>query len=532
MNLGWWLESATWDHGGKVAVINGDESKITYSELNSLANRLGNALKEKFALREDDVVSTLIGDDSFHAALMFAAFKAGAVFSPLNRSQLIDKYLYDVEIIKPKVLVVNSQFLETGKILKEKANIPHLAVVDVPGEEYPDMKKLAGEMPDRIRMAPRSSRDLAIINFTSATSGLAKGVMLTHGTFGASVLCSTFWCGLKSRESLLIALPLFHTAGLNNTMAAVIARASMIYLGGWDAEKAIYFLAKYRPDWLYLFVPTMVRDMARREAFKTLDLSNLKVQLAGEPVPAEVHEMLRKQGARTLCGYGMTETMPFVTTVASFYYGDDADLPPGAAGRPNKEFTRVKLVDVLTKEEIREPYVKGEVFITGDVLTPGYYNNPAVTRANIDEEGWFHSRDIAYMDDQGWYYISGRTDDIINSGGEKLSLIEVDQCLLKSTLVKDAACIGVGHDRFGEVPAAVIVPAEEVAEEKMKELLDKHCAENIERWKRPRLYIKVDEIPRTMAKRTKDLPKLRKMVDGIVLKDEEGVVSLGKIKGR
>jgi len=530
MNIGWWLESATWEHGDKIAVINPDEEKITYNELNALANQTGNVLREKFGINEDDVVCTLLDDNEFHVAVMFATFKVGAVFCPLNRSQLLDKFLYDVSIAKPKLLVTNARFLDVAKELKEKGNIEHLATVYVQDREYPNLRDLADGVSQGLRMTPRSNNDLAIINFTAGTSGPSKGVMLTHGTFGNSVLTSTFWCGVKSSETFFIPLYLFHTAGLNNTMAAIISRATIIYLGGWNPERAIYFLDKYKPDWVYLFVPTMVRDMARYESFKKLDLSNTKFQLAGEPVAAEIHEMLRKQGARTLCGYGMTETMPFVATVCSFYYGDDEIEPLGSVGKPNKEFTRVKLIDPFG-EEIKNPNVSGEVLITGDVLTPGYYKDPEKTKENIDEEGWFHSRDLAYMDENGWYYVSGRTDDIILSGGEKVSLIEVDEHLHKSPLVKDVACVGVGHDRFGEVPAAIVVPNEEISEEDLTEMLDKHMREgSLENWKRPRLYIKVDEIPRTMAKRTKNLPALRKMVEGIVLRDEDGVVSMGKVK--
>lgn len=137
------------------------------------------------------------------------------------------------------------------------------------------------------------------------------------------------------------------------------------------------------------------------------------------------------------------------------------------------------------------------------------------------------------MDEDGGYYISGRTDDIINFGAEKVSLIEVDEYLHKLPLVKDVACIGVEHDCFGWVPAAIVVPNEEISEEDLTEMLDKHRREgSLENWKRPRLYVKVDEIPRTMAKKTKDLHVLRKMVEGIVLRDEDGVVSMSKVKKR
>ena len=109
-------------------------------------------------------------------------------------------------------------------------------------------------------------------------------------------------------------------------------------------------------------------------------------------------------------------------------------------------------------------------------------------------------------------------------------MIEVDNYLYGSPLVKDVACLGVGHDRFGEVPVAFVAPSEEIDEEEMKNKLDKFCCGGLERWKRPRLYVKLDEIPRTLAKRTKNLPQLRAIIKEITLKNEDGVVSMGKIR--
>jgi len=530
MNLAWWLESATWEHGGKKAIIHGDETSLTYNELNGMANKIGNILKDDYDVQEDDRVCVHLPDDGWLIAIIFASFKIGAIYCGLNRGQIYDKFKYDISITKPKVLVTNNQFLESAKKLQQDADFKIILCQDSEGE-YPNLKYLVKNSSDHLRIRPRANKDICIINFTAGTSGPSKGVILTHGTLGQSLLTAHFWYGLKASDTLLTGLPLFHTGGLNNVFSSILGRATIIHTGGWDAEKFISFLDKYKPDWLYLFVPTMVRDMARRERYKQLDLSNLKVMLAGEPVPEEVHQMLRKQGARTLCAYGMTEIMPFAATSSSFYYHDDDILPASSAGKTNKEFVEVKLVDPQTGKEIKEPDTSGEVLIRGDILTPGYYNNAEMTKENIDPDGWFHSKDMAYSDKDGWYFISGRTDDIINTGGEKLSLLEVEKCLLASPIVKDAACIGVPHDKFGYVPAAFIEPVDKnTTEEQLKTALDNHCKKELERWKRPRLYIKMEEIPRTMAKRTRDMTKLKKIIKGIEVKEADGVVTLKEIK--
>ena len=131
------------------------------------------------------------------------------------------------------------------------------------------------------------------------------------------------------------------------------------------------------------------------------------------------------------------------------------------------------------------------------------------TRAeSFDDEGCLHTRDRAFRDKDGWYFVKGRTDDIINPGGEKLSLLEADAALLAHADVVDAACIGVTHERFGEVPAAFVVMPPGVTEQSARDTLDAHCLTTIEQWKRPRLYVLVDEIPRT-AKRSKMVGSMR-----------------------
>jgi acyl-CoA synthetase (AMP-forming)/AMP-acid ligase II len=242
-------------------------------------------------------------------------------------------------------------------------------------------------------------------------------------------------------------------------------------------------------------------------------------------VSPEVQKLWEDRGARTLILYGMTESMAVCVTSNSFYYGDDTTVGKGLVGKPNREFGQVKLIDPVTREEITGAGVQGEICFRGDVRTPGYYNDIERTRESIDEEGWFHTFDLAVRNKDGYFTVGGRTDDIISSGGEKLSLIEVERAILQAPFVRDAACIGVPHERFGQSPAAVVAPASEMDEEELMRRVDKFLESNLERWKRPRLYILVPEVPRTLAKRTKIWPKLRELIEGVVLAGD-GVTTL------
>jgi acyl-coenzyme A synthetase/AMP-(fatty) acid ligase len=226
--------------------------------------------------------------------------------------------------------------------------------------------------------------------------------------------------------------------------------------------------------------------------------------------------------------YGLTEAMPVCVLGPSLYYGEETLAPSGSSGKPVKGFSEVLLKDDVTGETLEGNDVEGEVCIRGDVVTPGYLNDPERTAASFDDEGYLHTRDRAYRDKDGWYFVRGRTDDIINPGGEKLSLLEVDAALLSHPDVIDAACIGVKHERFGEVPAAFVVMPSGLTEGAARDLLDAHCLATIENWKRPRLYVLVEEIPRT-AKRSKMVGPMRTRLEGVVVRIADGIATIGEI---
>jgi acyl-CoA synthetase (AMP-forming)/AMP-acid ligase II len=532
MNLAWWLETGAWEYPEKTAIINPDGSEINYSQLNTLSNKIGNLLSDRYGVRPDDVVTTLAGETHWHVAIMFGLWKIGAVVCPLNRTQTYPKFVQDIRITRAKLLIVEPKFLDAAARLSSEREIANAALLGERSDAFPDFKTLIRDASDQIRMTPRANADLAIINFTTGTTGPSKGAMLPHGALITSYLSGRHWAGMKSSERGLCPLYLFHAGGLSIVLTALVAHSTVILMGEpWNSDRFIDLMERHRPDWVFIMVPVMTRDLARNPRFAGLDCTGVRLHLAGEPVHPEVQKLWEDRGARTLILYGMTESMAVCVTSNSFYYGDDASVGKGLVGKPNREFGDVKLIDPLTHEEITEPGIRGELCFRGDVLTPGYYNDPARTRESIDPEGWFHTFDLAVRNNEGYFTVGGRTDDIISSGGEKLSLIEVENAILQAPFVKDAACIGVPHTRFGHSPAAIVAPAEDLEEHELMRRLDEFLRENLERWKRPRLVIRVDEVPRTLAKRTKIWPKLREMIQGVELSGE-GVTTLTAYRSR
>lgn len=531
MNLAWWLEKATWEHHEKIAVIDGINGRqITYAELTSLSSRIGNVLREDTGVEEDDVVATILPNDYWHMALLYGLLKIGAVFNGLNPKSVLGKFKQDVTTSEAKTVVVSRQHLDTARTLQRDTCIENVLVCDEIETDFPNLRKMASEASDRLRIAPRTSDEMAVVNFTAGTSGASKGVVFTHGKLGLSAMGSVFSDGLKSADTNLAFTSLFHSGGIHNALTWVLAGGTLIWSGGWDADRAIRLIDTYRPTWIHYWIPSMVRDLMRHPGWDGLDLRGIKTYLTGEAVPAELQQLLvEEKGMRAAIVYGLTETMAYAILKPSFYYEDDKVVPYGSSGRPSKDLCEVKVQDPLSGSVV-EGVGTGEVCVRGEVVTPGYYNDPERTAEVLDGEGFLRTNDLVHRDEKEWYWIGGRTDDLISTGGEKLSIYEVDDLLLNHPGVRDAACIGVAHERLGQVPAAFVAPAEPTDEEEIKSTLDAYCAEKMERWKRPRLYAIVEEVPRTAAKRNKSVADLNKLLEGIILKDSEGVTTLSRMR--
>jgi acyl-CoA synthetase (AMP-forming)/AMP-acid ligase II len=526
MNLAWWLERAAREYPDSDALIDvAGNARVSYADLAVRTDRIGAAMREDVGVQVDEVVATIMPDDPWHVAVLFGAMKIGAVFSGYNRMLSAAKFAEDAARSCVRLLIVGDAYLDIGREVMEKVDsVERVIVID-------ELVAMAEARQGTVRVQPRLNTDKAAVNFTGGSGGSAKGVIFTHGTLGTSALTAVMYDGLSTRDSNLSFISLYHSGGIHDAVKLVIAGATNILTGGWNADLTVRLLREHRPTWIYFMVATMARDLIRHPEWDTLDLTGLHTHLAGEVVPPEVQHAWIERGARAMNAYGLTETMPIAVTKGAFVYGDDRDEPLGCSGRPIRDLVDVVLKDPETGAVITEPGVRGEICVRGDNVTPGYHNDPERTAAAFDEDGWLHTKDVAHVDEDGWFWIQGRTDDIINTGGEKLSLLEVEEALRAHPLVVDVACVGVAHERFGQLPGALVVTAHDISETDLAAQLDAHCRGAIERWKRPRVYGRIDEVPRTFPKRTKDQKALKAMVEGITLAEGTGVVTLGELKG-
>jgi len=293
--------------------------------------------------------------------------------------------------------------------------------------------------------------DLMALPYSSGTTGLAKGVMLTHANLGANVLQSVA-CGLREDDVILGILPLFHIFGMNVMMNTGFAvGATLVLLPRFDLEAFLEAIQRHRATYVFL-VPPVLLALAKHPLVAKYDLSSLNRLLSGAAPLGEAlaREVEARIGCAVLQGYGLTETSP-VALVSRL----DGSTPKGSVGAPVAG-TECRLVDLETGAAAA-PGARGELWIRGPQVMQGYLNRPEDTAAAIDAEGWFRTGDIARVDPDGCVFVVDRLKELIKVKGLQVAPAELEALLLTHPAVADAAVIPIPDAKAGERPKAIVV---------------------------------------------------------------------------
>jgi O-succinylbenzoate-CoA ligase len=421
-----------------VAVRHGDRA-ITYQELNDRVARLARGLRAK-GVRAGDRVAYLGPNHPVYLETLFACGLLGAVFVPVNFRLTAPEIDFVLADSGAGALIYTEDHARTVAKLWDLVRIP------VSG----GYEALFGDVPAESMDVPVSLDDTCLIMYTSGSTGSPKGVMLTHGNLTWNCVNVIVETDLGSDERTLVAAPLFHAAALGMICLPTLLKGGTVLLhSGFDPGVVLTAIERDRVTTMF-GVPAMFHALAAHERWDTADLSSVRTLLCGgAPVPTSTIRRYLDRGLSFVQGYGMTETAPGALILAR---ADAADKI-GSAGVPSF-FTDVRVVD--TDGETVRAGERGEVVVSGPNVMRGYWRRPEETAAAL-RDGWFHSGDVATVDDDGYVYIVDRLKDMIISGGENVYPAEVEKEIYGFTGVRACAVIGVPDEKWGEVGKAVVV---------------------------------------------------------------------------
>jgi long-chain acyl-CoA synthetase len=465
-NLADLLTRAASEHGDRIA-LKLDEQELNYAFLNEGASRIAGLLRER-GIEPGDRVGIMLPNVPYFPVVYYGILRAGGVVVPMNvllKRREVDFYLGDSGA---KLLFVWHGFA---------AEAPDDAIAVAPGE-FEQLVIGAESAPED---AERAGDDTAVILYTSGTTGTPKGAELTHANLrtNCEVTAQTL-AELTPEDVILGALPLFHsfgqTCGLN---AAVSGGSCLSMIPRFDPAKALEIIQRDKVT-VFEGVPTMYHAMLNVPDRERYDLSSLRLCISGgSAMPVEVMRGFEQAfDCKVLEGYGLSETSP----VASFNH-------PGRERKPGSIGTPIQGVEMRLAEE--ENGI-GEIAIRGHNVMKGYWNRPEATAEVLDADGWFHSGDLATVDEDGYFFIVDRKKDMIIRGGYNVYPREIEEVLYEHPAISEAAVVGVPDDAMGEEVGAAVVLHDPAEADDIRAFV----RERVAAYKYPRVIWFLDELPK------------------------------------
>jgi len=427
---------------------------FTYRELNDRANRLANYLKDGVGIQKGDRVAILAHNGVEFLDAFFACGKLGAILTCLNWRLHWREMLALLETTTPKVLIYSDEFKTSVENILDETDfimqVLHIEGDGINGSRYFE-KTLTESILRPVTTEPMHEEDIACLIFTGGTSGLPKAAQISYRMIAWNTL-NTIIHDLHHGDITVNTFPLFHTGGLLvYTTPLLILGGTVILTRKFDAKQVLELLEDYGAT-VYAGVPTMYQMLMQAPNWKDADLSSLRFCTSGGaplPIPL-VQTFKREQGVQFKQGFGMSEFGPGVFALAA----EDAIRKAGSIGRPNF-FVDARVVD--ENNQPVEPDEIGELVLRGPSQCSGYFNNPIASHEAVDDEGWFHTGDLARYDSEWYFTIVDRKKDMFISGGENIYPTEIEHVLYKHDAVEMCAVVGVPDDKWGEVGKAFIV---------------------------------------------------------------------------
>ena len=483
----------------RIAVIEG-QSRWSYAQFFERCDRWSASL-QNLGMRPGDRVAYLSPNTHSQLESFYAVPEAGGVLVPLNYRLSADDFLYLINHSGARIVCAHRDYLETiDQIRSRLPEVKAFIALTGEGENWLDYESLLRSAPTEFVRPAIDEADLLTINYTSGTTSRPKGVMITHRNAWMNSIGTLLHWPMSCADRYLWTLPMFHANGWTFVWTVTAAGATHICLSKIEAGSVFRLMATERVTALCA-APTVLITLANApEDLRRLAPKGVHVLTAGAPPAASTIRRLEEELGWTITHvYGLTETAPFITVCEPRPGHDSLSINERAVikARQGVELItsgELRVIGANDEDVPRDGKTQGEIVARGNVVMAGYYNDPGATEQAM-RGGWFHSGDAAVVHPDGYVEIRDRLKDVIISGGENISSVEVEGVLLRHPAVQEVAIVGLPHPRWGEAPHAFVVLREgaEASEAELVQFARTHLAH----FKAPHNVTFIKELPKT-----------------------------------
>ena len=450
------LTDASNKYSDKTAIIDGD-STYSFSELENFSSRFSGALKN-LGILKGDRVGILAPNCAEFVIAFHGITKSGGVVTTINSGYREREIAHQVQDSGCKILVVHESltqiFSEARSLIK--TDVKAIVVTEEHGTEG-SFWQLVNSSEPHITSGLDTTNDLAALPYSSGTTGLTKGVMLSHSNLVSNVeqlMGLSGGASMNDKDVILVHLPLFHIYGMNVLMNPCIAAgATQVMMGRFDMEEFLSLIETHRVSKLFT-VPPVGLGLSQYPGVTTRDLTCLEFAMFGAaPLSAELQVKISEVlNCAVIQGYGMTESSP----VTNIDFTEPGLMKAGSIG-PAVANTEEKIVDTEDPDKQLGPDEVGELMVRGPQVMLGYFNNPQATEETLTNDGWLHTGDIGKMDEEGYVWVLDRKKELIKYNGFQVPPAELEGLLIEHPEIADAAVIGKPDEESGEIPKAFVV---------------------------------------------------------------------------
>jgi len=481
------------------AVVDGD-LRLTYAQFLDRCDRWSSAL-QRLGVRQGDRVAYIAPNTHAQLESFYAVPQIGAVLVPINYRLIADDFAYLISHSGACVVCAHADYLDVVDSIRDQIpGVTHFVALEGSRDGWLDYESLVADAIPAFERPTINESDLLTINYTSGTTSRQKGVMITHRNAWMNSVGVLVHHYMHAGDRYLWTLPMFHANGWTFVWTVTAIGGTHVCLRRVDPESVFTSIARERVTTLCAAPTVLIGIAGAPEALRRTVPRGVHVFTAGAPPAAATIERVEGElGWEIMHVYGLTETAPFITVCEPRpEHGPLSSAERGTIkARQGVELVtsgELRVVDEQGEEVPHDGTTVGEIVVRGNVVMHGYYRDPDATAA-VMRDGWFHSGDAAVVHPDGYAEVRDRIKDVIISGGENVSSVEVEGTLLRHPCVHEVAVVGLPHERWGEAPHAFVVlkPGTTVSPEELRQF----ARDRLAHFKAPHGVTFVTELPKT-----------------------------------